>query len=461
MSRAFWLQEMTDDLKPAKALDKAVYADVAIIGGGYVGLWTALQVLEKSPNSQVVILEKDVCGAGASGRNGGFVMSWWPKINSLIACCGQDEAIRLAMASVQAVNEIGQFCDRHNIDAHYQQNGWLWTATSENQRGAWESVVQRCESLGHRVFQRLSNNQIKNRTGSAVHLEGVFDPAVATVQPARLVRGLRRVALQRGVKIYEQTRVTGFEPQPLVKLKTPHGCVTAKSVVIATNAWAAEIPELSRLIVPVTSSVIVTETIPERLKSIGWAGGEAITDSQLMVDYYRTTLDGRVAFGKGVGALAFGSKMGADFDFNRRDSEATEADFRRAYPMLADVNIESRWSGPIDRTYDSLPLFGALSGYNNVFYGIGWSGNGVGPSRIGGNILSSLALGLQDQWSQCGLVGRRVRQFPPEPVRYLAGSLVRAAVARKEKAEAVGDKPGKLDLVLSRLAPAGLEDKAS
>jgi putative aminophosphonate oxidoreductase len=461
MRRAFWLEELAEDLQATEPLNHNTHADIAIIGGGYVGLWTALQILDKSPESNVVILEKDICGGGASGRNGGFVMSWWSKINSLIASCGQHESIRLAVASAENIREIGQFCDSYKIDAHFQQKGWLWTATTKKQRGAWESVVRCCEQLGHDIFQRLSCEEVKSRTGSVVHLEGVFDPDVATVQPARLVRGLRRVALERGIRIFENTQVTSFDRQQPVTLNTPNGRVMADRVVVANNVWATEIPELSRFIVPVTSTVVMSEKIPERLKNIGWTGGEGITDSQLMVDYYRTTVDGRIAFGKGVGTLAFGAKMGPEFDFSARDSKAAEADLRRVYPMLADVKIEYSWSGPIDRTYDSLPLFGTLPGSDNIFYGIGWSGNGVGPSRIGGKILSSLALGLKDEWSQCGLVERKVRQFPPEPLRYVGGNIVRAAVARKEQAEVAGRQPNRLDVVLSRFAPAGLEDKDS
>jgi len=461
MRRAFWLQQVAEELQPTDHLNSDIHADVAIIGGGYVGLWTALQIVEKSPESNVVILEKDICGGGASGRNGGFVMSWWPKIGSLIASCGQSEAIRLAAASADAITEIGQFCTTHGIDAHFQQKGWLWTATTQKQRGAWENVVGCCEGLGHAVFQRLTSEELKARTGSSVHLDGVLDPATATVQPARLVRGLRRVALERGIRIFENTAVTSFDRQQPVTLDTPHGRVAADRVVIASNAWAAAIPELSRSIVPVTSTIVMTEAIPERLRAIGWDGGEAITDSQLMVDYYRTTFDGRIAFGKGVGALAFGAKMGLRFDFDTRDTKATEADFRRTYPMLRDVKIKHSWSGPIDRTYDSLPLFGALPKADHIVYGIGWSGNGVGPSRIGGRILSSLALGLKDEWSQCGLVERKPRRFPPEPFRYIGGNVVRSAVARKEKAEAAGEKPSKLDVTLACLAPAGLEDKSA
>jgi len=461
MDRVFWMQELTEGLTPTEPLNNDIDVDIAIIGGGYVGLWTALQIIEKSPKSKVVVLEKDICGSGASGRNGGFVMSWWPKINSLISCCGQDEAIRLAAASAETISKIGQFCDTEGIDAHFQQNGWLWTATTQVQLDAWKGSMACCERLGYSIFQRLSSEEVKLRTGSDQHLAGVFDPDTATVQPARLVRGLRRVALERGVQIFENTSVTAFDRRQPVTLSTSGGRVTAERVVIANNAWASAIPELSRYIVPVTSTIVITEAIPERLQAIGWRGGEAITDSQLMVDYYRTTRDGRVAFGKGTGALAFGAKIGQRFDFDDMDSEATEADFRRTYPMLQDVKIEHSWSGPIDRTYDSLPLFGALPKADHIVYGIGWSGNGVAPSRIGGKILSSLALGLKDEWSQCGLVERKPRRFPPEPFRYIGGNVVRSAVARKEKAEAAGEKPSKLDVTLACLAPAGLEDKSS
>jgi glycine/D-amino acid oxidase-like deaminating enzyme len=237
--------------------------------------------------------------------------------------------------------------------------------------------------------------------------------------------------------------------------------VIANRVVIANNAWASMIPELSRAIIPVTSTILMTEAIPDRLQAIGWNGGEAITDSQLLVDYYRTTHDGRIAFGKGTGGIGFGAKIGPRFDFNELDAEATLSDFHRVYPMLRDVKIEHRWSGPVDRTYDSLPLFGALPGAGHIVYGIGWSGNGVGPSRIGGKILSSLALGLSDEWSQCGLVERRTRRFPPEPLRYFGAKIVHGAVRRQEQAQARGIKPRKLDVTLARLAPSGLEDKTA
>ena len=459
MKRSLWLEEIASELTPLPALEGPLDVDVAIIGGGFVGLWTALRLLELKPDCRIAVIERDICGGGASGRNGGFVMSWWPKISSLAAQCGKDEALRLARASAAAIGEIEQFCTAHAIDAHFRRAGWLWTATTEAQRGAWKGVQQTCERLGEPVFQSLSNHEVASRAGSAKHLEGVLEASNATVQPARLVRGLRRVALEKGVHIFENTPMLSLDRGQPAVIRTPGGELRAPKVVMATNAWAAAIPELRRTILPVTSTVVATAPIPERLEQIGWTGGEAITDSQLMVDYYRTTRDGRIAFGKGTGMISYASRIDESYDHNPQLSEDTEQDLRRTYPQLSDVPVTHSWSGPIDRTYDSLPVFGHLDGAPHIVYGIGWSGNGVGPSRLGGRILASLALGIDDEWSRCGLVGRQPKRFPLEPVRYLGGLMVRGAVQRKEQAEAQNRKGGWLDRTLAGFAPAGLEDK--
>lgn len=459
MKRSLWLEEIASELTPLPALEGQLEVDVAIVGGGFVGLWTALRLLELRPDCRVAIVERDICGGGASGRNGGFVMSWWPKISSLAAQCGKEEALRLARASAAAIGEIEAFCKAHDIDAHFRRAGWLWTATTDAQRGAWKGVQQTCERLGEPVFQSLSDRDVARRAGSPTHLEGVVEASNATVQPARLVRGLRRVALEKGVRIFENTPMLSLDRGQPAVIRTPGGELRAPKVVMATNAWAAAIPELRRTILPVTSTVVATAPIPKRLEQIGWTGGEAITDSQLMVDYYRTTQDGRIAFGKGTGMISFASRIDERYDHNPQLSDDTEQDLRRTYPQLADVPVTHSWSGPIDRTYDSLPVFGHLNGAPHVVYGIGWSGNGVGPSRLGGRILASLALGIDDEWSRCGLVGRQPKRFPLEPVRYVGGLMVRGAVQRKEQAEAQNRRGSWLDRTLAGFAPAGLEDK--
>lgn len=455
LKKSYWEKDFgpVEELPP---LEQCIRADVAIIGGGFVGLWTALTIKEYEPNCKVVILEKDSCGRGASGRNGGLVMSWWPKIVSLNAFCGQEEALFLAKSAENAIDELRVFCEENNIHAQFNRGGWLWTATSPAHINSWNAAVLACEKLGVHPFERVSGTDLSNRICSRVHLEAVFEASNATVQPFALVQGMRRVALEKGVEIYEKSPVTKIKAEEPIFLSSTKGGVYAGKVILATNAWSASIPELSKIIVPVNSSVVATHSLAQEMV---WAGEESITDSQLLVNYYRTTSDNRIVFGKGTGATSYGSKINKIFSEDEDSIQLTLEDFFKTFPQLQTEDIQYVWSGPIDRTFDSLPVFGHFAKNRNIIYGVGWSGNGVGPSRIGGRILASLALGKNNQWSKCALVGRQLKRFPPEPLRFFGGKLVRNAVLRKEKAERNGRKPKHIDLYLSRLAPAGLEDK--
>jgi len=457
--RSHWLREVLPGEEECPALIGDEQTDVAIIGGGLVGLWTAIRLKERDPSCKVIVVEQDVCGSGASGRNGGLVMSWWPKLASLVRLCGPEGAITLAQASETAIGELERFLGEHAIDAAFYRGGWLWTATSAAQMGAWEPVLRQCEQLGVRPFVRLEPEEIARRTGSPLHLAGVFEPAVATVQPAALVRGLRRVALGAGVRIFERTRVHRLSRRRPATLFTPGGRISADRVVIATNAWAANLLELHLSLVVISSDIVLTPPIPDRLQEIGWDGGEAITDSQMMVDYYRTTRDGRIAFGKGGWGIALAGQVPPSFSYHPGRARLVAGDFRRYYPSLRDVPIVSHWSGPIDRTPDSLPLIGHLGGRKHLIYGVGWSGNGVGPSLLAGKILSALALEVDDDWARVPLIDRPHKHFPPEPARFLGAHLVRQAVVCKERAENAGRHPSWAAEQLAKLAPAGIEDK--
>ncbi len=324
---------------------------------------------------------------------------------------------------------------------------------------AWEAVVGASERLGLDVFQRLTPPEVARRSGSPMHRAGVLERQAATVQPAALVRGMRDVALRQGIRIYEGTHARGLTRERPVIITTTDGELTADRCVIAMNAWAVGLPELSRSIAVISSDIIATQPIPGRLAEIGWSGGECITDSQMMVCYYRTTHDGRIAFGKGGWGIVYGDHIGVDLDRNVDRARLVETDFRRYYPTLHDVPITHDWCGPIDRTMDGLPLIGRLGGRDHIHYGIGWSGNGVGPSYVGGRILASLALRRDDEWSRCALVDRKQRYFPPEPIRFVGGQVVREAVIRKERAEGADRRPSWLAVQLAKLAPSGLEDK--
>jgi glycine/D-amino acid oxidase-like deaminating enzyme len=242
--------------------------------------------------------------------------------------------------------------------------------------------------------------------------------------------------------------------RPLV-VRTPKGSVAADRVAIAMGAWAATLSELRRAFVSIASDIVITDPAPDELEWLGWRNGVSISDSRLMVHYYRTTRDGRIAFGKGGGRLAYGARIDPSFSERSPMETGLARRLHAVYPSFVNVPIAASWNGPIDRTIDGLPFFFEL-GRPDLVCGAGYSGNGVGPTVLGGRILASLALGLDDEWAGCGLVRTPPPGLPPEPWRYLGGRVIRAAVARKEQAEDAGRDPARLDRALARMAPAGL-----
>ncbi len=449
LRRSHWMLEAETTIPTEPLLSEDIEdADIAIIGGGFVGLWTAIFAKQQRPDKKIIILERDMCGGGASGRNGGLVMSWWSEILTMVDLFGKEEAHKLAKRSELAIQELEDFCKKHKIDAHFKRGGWLWTAINESQLGAWESTLEIAEKLGDSPYQRLTPEEVYQHTGSKKHLAGVYDPTNGTVQPARLVAGLKRVAMELGVEIYEKTPVKELSYEQPAKLKTPYANVKAKKVVLASNVWAAAFPELRKYLTPVSSSIIVTESIPDKLKELGWQEGEGITDSYQMIGYYRPTRDGRIAYGKSAANLTNGGKITNIFSQSAQGTKLAKQDFYNTYPMLKNVRIDDSWNGPIDYTNEHFPIFGHLKEASHIIYGVGWSGNGVSPSQIGGRVLSSLALELDNEWSNSILVGTINRgmnkAFPPRPFRYFGGQIVRHAIMWCEHFEAKNKKPPKI-----------------
>ena len=448
--RSWWLREALaaePDTAPAAPLAGDATADVAIVGGGYTGLWTAYDLLERAPGTRITIVEQDICGGGPSGRNGGFVHGWWDQLPLLIELYGPDRALEAAHASEEAVRQIGEFCERHDVDAWFVPNGYLQASASPAQDGDWDRAVAACRELG--VGDRyvpLTEAEVQAICASPRFRAGVLMPGAATVQPALLARGLRRVLLERGVTIHEATRVGHLNadgPGGTVELVTAGGTLRAPQVVLALNAWAAGWPGLRSRVVTWGSYIVLTEPIPDRLAELGWTGGEAITDSRFTVSYFRTTRDGRIAFGAGVGAAGYGGRIGRGFTHDRRAVERAAAGLRRIFPGLADVRLVDAWGGPIDVTSDRLPFVGSLHG-GRVHYAQGYSGNGVGPSRLAGRVLAAILEGGSDPIARLAIVGHRPRPFPPEPIRFVGARIVREGLVRRDETEDRGERPNPL-----------------
>lgn len=445
-TRSLWLQEAlaAEQPAPAEPLRGAHRTDICIVGGGYTGLWTALVIKQRQPECDVAILEADICGGGASGRNGGLALGWWQKLAMLSEICGEEEGTRLVQAASRAISVIGDFCQQHDIDAHFVQAGLLRTVTTPLHLDRLEEQVLACEARGLDVYERLTPSEVRARAGSNTFVGGILEKDAATLQPALLARGLRRVALEQGVRIYERTPVTELSEGRPPALRTPGAVMTADKVILATNAWLASLQALRRAMIVVSSDMVATEPIAARLADAGWTGGEGIADARVMVHYLQTTRDGRIAIGRGSGALAYLGRVTPTFNGDRKRADTVVNGLHTLYPDLVGVPISHFWAGPIDRTRTGTLMCGRLNDNPDILYGAGYSGTGVAPSLVAARILASSALELVDEWSTSRLNQGWLMQYPPEPVRYFGGLFVRANLYRKEEAEQRGEQSGPL-----------------
>jgi glycine/D-amino acid oxidase-like deaminating enzyme len=328
--------------------------------------------------------------------------------------------------------------------------------------GGWEREIAAERRVGvPGRLEPLPADELRGRTGSPVIIGGVHATDGAAVQPALLVRGLRRALLRRGVRIFEHTPMTDVRCGEPAVVVTPRGHVTALSVVLALGAWASRLRELRRAVVPVGSHIVLTEPIPERIAALGWTGGELLGDTRLLVHYAQVTRDGRIAFGRGGGAIGFGGRVLGRHFTDPATVKVVAAGFRRWFPALADVKLTHAWGGAVDRAPGHLPFAGSLG--EGVEYVTGFSGNGVAPSVLLGRIAARRALGMDDDYTRCAITGGPPSYLPPEPFRIAGGVVVRDAVRRAEGAEERGEQAGAVTSALRKLVwfttPRALEPR--
>ncbi|HET8975415.1 MAG TPA: FAD-binding oxidoreductase, partial [Solirubrobacterales bacterium] len=312
-AHGYWLEEAgsTPDLPPATG---ELECDVLVVGGGYTGMWTAWQISELEPGARVVLVEAHTCGHGPSGRNGGFANTMWLGIRGLCERYGDGPALEIARAAEAAVDAIEAFCSEQEVDAWFHRGGYLQVSAAPAQDGTWSEAAAIAGRLGSpEAIQEETPEQVAARCASPRFRGGAFFPASATVQPARLARGLReRLAARENVTVFERSPVRRLRAGPWgCAAETPGARIRAGSCVLAFGPAAAAPRSPLRPHLTVTSShIALTEPVPDLLEEIGWTGGECITDCRAMLHYFRTTRDGRIAFGWGGGKIAYGARLG-------------------------------------------------------------------------------------------------------------------------------------------------------
>jgi glycine/D-amino acid oxidase-like deaminating enzyme len=408
-------------------------------------------VRERLPDARVTVLEAEICGAGPSGRNGGFLNGWWPALPELRRLLGDEGALQVARVGARIVPAVRAFCERRGEDVWLREGGELKVSAARAQDRVVAEPVAAARALGvEEEAVPLTAAEVRERCRSPVFRRGVFFRDGANVQPALLVRALRRAVLDEGIALHERSHVVRVGEGVVV---TPRGRLRAPEIVLATNAALTGWGPVSRRLTNFGSYVVLTEPVPQLVERIGWTGGESIVDGRMFVHYFRTTRDGRVLMGSGSGPIGFGGRIDERFSRDRPTAARAEAGLRRLLPDLAEARVERSWGGPIDVSADHLPFFGTVPG-KRVHYGAGYSGNGVGPSWVGGQILASLVAGLDDDWTRLPLATRRVRPLPPEPWKRLGGGLVRTAIMACEAAEEQGRRgplPARAAAALPRL----------
>ncbi|HET6831095.1 MAG TPA: FAD-dependent oxidoreductase [Solirubrobacterales bacterium] len=445
-----WIEEAGLEGSPSlPALTADTVADVAIVGGGYTGLWAAWWIKRQEPGARVVVLEADRCGFGPSGRNGGFVNSMSFSLPTLRRCFGDRGALAMVHAGDDSVRAIGDWCAEQEVDAWFVHGGYLQTSTAPHFDGAWDPVVAACAELGEEGrVELLDREAVRARCASPLFRCAAFYPMGATVHPARLAAGLRDRVRAAGVEIHEHTRVDSLRDRDgEVAVGTPVGRVVAGAAILAAGGSVLRFRPLRRSLTMTSSHMVITEPVPDLLEEIGWTGGECITDSRHMVHYFRTTRDGRIAFGWGGGRIVRGANVHGHAEVDPKVSADVQAHLRRFFPQLDGRPLAHAWGGPIDVSPTHLPIVRTLG--ERSFAGFGYTGHGVGPSQMVGHSLASMALDRRDGFTALPIIDPPAVSVPPEPLRYAGGAIIRRAIISKETAEEQDRVPGPIARVLS------------
>jgi glycine/D-amino acid oxidase-like deaminating enzyme len=377
----------------------------------------------------------------------------WFSLPNMRGRWGDEGALAVARAAEAAVDGIAAFCAEQGVDAWFRRGGYLQVSTAEVHDAVWVEALEACRELGAAdAIQPLGPEQVAKRCASHAFRGGAYYPGAATVQPARLALGLRERLRARGVEIFEQSSIQRLTGSPSgVEARTATGTVRASRAVVAIGAAATapRAPLRSRLTVA-SSHIVLTESVPDLLEEIGWTGGECITDSRALIDYFRTTPDGRIAFGWGGGRIAMGARLHGYSELDADVISQAAAHLWDYFPALRHHPLTHAWGGPIDASPTHLPLVLPLRG-GRAFAAAGYTGNGVGPSYMVGRTLASLALDRRDEPSRLAFVDPSLPRMPPEPLSWIGGEAIRAGIMRRESAELMGDVPGLISSLVSRV----------
>jgi glycine/D-amino acid oxidase-like deaminating enzyme len=410
---------------PEPPLQGDLHVDVAIIGAGFTGLMTAYELRRASPGLSVAVLEAQTAGYGASGRNGSFGMTVVGLGFGTMAMLRGQQFVKDTHGYMErAVDYMEEVVLREGLECDLIRPGFLRAATTEGYVRRIQHDVELVQSLGIHDITWIDSAEVRARVNSDRYLGAMWEPRLLLVNPARLVREEKRMALRAGAQVYENTPVLAISLKPKIRLTTSQGAVYASKIAFTTNAYSHLFPPLVRKQIPAFTYMIATAPLSEaQLAPIGWRGGEGVEDARNLVHYYRITPDRRLVIGGGPVGITYANNLEADSDINAW--QHLERHMAWLFPSLSDAPITHRWGGPFSVPVDLTPSVGYLGDHHAV-YSLGCVGHGVSTSHLNGQILRDLLLERQTDLLDCPFVNRRVIPWPPEPLRMAAASAIRA-----------------------------------
>lgn len=417
---SFWFDDLVelglDDLAPRSTLMGDSAVDVAIVGAGLTGLWSAYYLLKRTPGLRVILLEKDIAGFGASGRNGGWCSALFPaSTGALERRHGLDAALAMRRAMIDTVPEVGRAATAEGIDCDFNQGGTLLFARSQPQLA--RAIAEAAEATHYGVDQV---HEVGERSHPSGTLATLLEPACARLHPGKLVRGLARVVEQMGAVIAENTEVLSWEPH---RVMTSRGIVAADAVVIATEGFGATLKQTHRRILPLYSLMIATEPLPDSFwDEIGIAHGNTFSDFRHLLIYGQRTADNRFAFGGRGARYHWGSAIHPGYDRAPRVFEHLRRTLVELFPSAADAAVTHRWGGPIGvpRDWHASVNFDAASG---IAWAGGYVGDGLSTTNLAGRTIADLVTGTESDLTELPWVNHRSRNWEPEPARFVGANL--------------------------------------
>lgn len=437
----FWLASR-EPLPADPPLTADRRTDVVIVGAGFTGLWTALFIKQLQPDIGLIVLEQGIAGYGASGRNAGIVSACIDHSHALaIAHFGPDEARRLAQVGVDNFEELAAFA----ADCDFERSGQLQVALTAAHVEECARALEVALELGLGGYRLLSAEEARQEIRSPLYMGAVEIARAGIINPVKLVYKLKKEATRLGVEFYEGTRVLGLGSAQVL---TAGGSVSARKIVLATDSYTHHlVPGLLWRFIPLYDYIVVSEPLTsEQRQAVGWRNRQGVVDGRTFFNYYRLTADDRILWGTSEAVYYWPNRVDESCDHSEAHYKALKESFVKHFPQLSDVSFPYAWGGPIASTTRLTPFFGTLDA-GRVVYGLGYTGHGIGSTRLAGKILAHMALGRPDQLLKLKMVTDKPFPYPPEPIRSIA---VRQVTRSLQKVDA-GENPSLLLRLLDAL----------